>query len=222
MIQRNDLYNQVMEKFEAVGAQNEPVKLFGIGDDSNQINDVVNDLLGYCIGQDVFLRVGSTNPGKHALVTHPEGAGHMCFGFHQKIWVIGQHAQNIPSFTHEALVQRNDRGCGPIMYWRDRHGDFTQDPDDPIESSLVCCMNMHRMSVQTNLQQIGLYGEGCQITQNHTEHETMMADIKEIPFVASTYFKWTNQKRFSDEIEGADYWEYLFSYLLTPMSKWQL
>ena len=73
-------------------------------------------------------------------------------------------------------------------------------------------MNMHRMSVQRDLQQIGPYGAGCQIRSNHTDHETMMKMIKAHPAVAETAFK---------AHDGSVHYSYLFSYLLTLTTDWQ-
>ena len=223
MIQRNDLYPQLMEKFEAVGMQNEPVKLIGIRDEAGQKDDVINDYLIHCTdGENVFVSLGTTDPGIHALVSHPEGPAHMCLGLHEKIWVIGTHAKSIPSFAHEALCSRPDRGCKPIRYWRDRNKDFIYSTGDDIQADPNAGINMHRASKISDIKQIGLYFEGCQGRIHAADHEAMMDTIKKVPAVAATHFIGTNQRRFWQEEPGADYWSFLFSYLLTLRSEWRL
>lgn len=223
MIQRNDLYPQMMAKLEAVGMQNEPVKLIGIRDESNQAGDVLNDYFLNCFDdKNVFLSLGTTDPGIHAYASHPEGAAHMCLGPHKKIWVIGTHAKSNPSFAHEALCSRSDRGCEPIKYWRDRNKDFIYSTGDDIQADPNAGINMHRASKISDVKTIGLYSEGCQVRVHAPDHEEMMAAIKKVPAVAATHFIGTNQRRFWQEEPGKDYWSYLFSYLLTPLSDWRI
>lgn len=216
MLQRNDLLPQVQALFRAAGAADEPIKLFGIrnpalmGKDSFGVDDGVlngkDDILGYCVDNvNVFLSLGTTRPGLHAYETQPSGAAYMTMGYHKNIWVIDTHAANIPSFAHEALCQRSWRGCQAIAFWRDAKKEFKQG-NNPVQHSKDCCINMHRASVAKDLTEIGLYGEGCQVRNNHTDHETMMVQIKKSDVVASTYKN--------------NVYSYLFSYLLTDISEW--
>lgn len=219
MIQRNDLLSQILAKFKAVGAADERVKLFSIRNldlmgkdsfsDATPGVDAGDDIHGYCLDDtNVFLSLGTTRPGLHAYEVHPDGAGYMAVGFHKKIWVIDTHAANNPSFAHEALCQRSWRGCQAIAFWRDAKKEFKQG-NNPIQHSTECCMNMHRASVQSDLANIGLYGEGCMVRNNHIDHETMMNQIKKVPEVAATYNEKTKQ------------YSYLFSFLLTESTEWQ-
>jgi len=223
MILRNDLYPQMMAKLEAVGMQNEPAKLIGIRNEDGQKDDLLNDFLLHCTdGKNVFLSLGTTDPGIHARISHPEGPAHMCLGLHKQIWVIGTHAKSNPAFAHEALCSRSDRGCQPVKYWRDRNKDFIYSIGDDIQADPDAGINMHRASKCSDIKQIGLYFEGCQGRIRASDHEAMMDAIKKVPKVAATHFKGTNQHRFWQEEPGADYWAYLFSYLLTLKTEWKL
>lgn len=217
MIQRNDLLPQLLAKFKAVGAENERIKLFAIrnlslmGKDAIGDNipgiDAGDDIAGYCLDDaNVFLSRCSTRPGLHAYITHPDGAGYMATGFQKNIWVIDTHAADNPNFAHEALCQRSARGCQAIAYWRDAKKEFKQG-SNIIQYSRECCMNMHRCSVQSDIETIGLYGEGCIIRNNHIDHETMMNQIKKVPEVAAT-------------LKNGKY-GYLFSFLLTETTEWK-
>ena len=218
MIQRNDLLPQLLAKFKAAGAENEKIKLVGfrnpalMGKDCfgtvDGVLDGKDDILGFCVdNENFFLSVGTTRPGLHAYQTQPSGAGYMALGFHKNIWVIDIHAANNPSFAHEALCQRYWRGCQAIAFWRDPKKEFKQG-SNPIQYSKECCMNMHRASVQSDLDNIGLYGEGCQVRNNHIDHETMMNMIKNTEVVKGTYN--VGKKEFG----------YVFSYLLTETTDW--
>jgi hypothetical protein len=217
MITRNDLLPQALAKFASVGAAFEPVKLFGISDTQDQKEDVINDMLCFISPdqRNLYVSTGTTDPGIHAYVSHPNGAGHLCIGFHPKIWVIDTHAANIPSFAHEALCQRPERGCGTIRFWRDKLRHYIFDPlTDQMEfdtkENPTCC-NMHRMSKMHDETHIGLYGEMCQVRQHAGDHEEMMTMIKTFPQVAQTKYN----------INGVEKWAYLFSYLLTNKSEWE-
>jgi len=222
MIQRNDLYPQMMQMLEEHGMQNEPVKLVGIRNEENQADDVINDYFLHCLdNENVFLCAGTTDPGIHSLVTHPDGPAHLCLGAHKNIWVIGTHAKSVSSFAHEALCSRPDRGCKPITFFRDKDKNFIYSSADSISGEYVG-LNMHRMSVVANRSLIGLYSEGCQVRVDHLDHEELMRGIKCVPEVAATHFIGSHNKSFYDEEPGKDYWSYLFSYLLTPLRDWQI
>ena len=223
MVLRNDLFDQMMQKLESAGMQNEPVKLIGIRDESGQADDIINDVFLHCTdGKNVFMSRGTTDPGVHAMAAHPEGAAHMCLGVHRNIWVIDTHARSVPSFAHEALCSRSDRGCQPVKYFRDRNRNFIYDSGDDIKANPDAGINMHRMSAVQELKQIGPYSEGCQCRVNSLDHVALLCDIKLVPEVAATHFIGTDKKRFWGETAGKDYWSYRFSYLLTSKADWTL
>jgi hypothetical protein len=207
---RNDLYNQVIEKFRAVGAGNEAVKLFNIRNESDQKNNIWNDFLGLCIDGNVYISIGTTDPGTNAMLRHPEGVAHMCLGWHKNIWVIDTHARSISAFAHEALCSRPERGCKPIKYYRDRDKNFIYSTGDDIREDFVG-INMHRASKIKDVPEIGDYSDSCQVRVHCMDHEEMMELIKKVPEVAATKFIGKDRK---------EYYSYLFSLLLSLKSEW--
>ncbi|HNX60079.1 MAG TPA: hypothetical protein PKK43_13345, partial [Spirochaetota bacterium] len=206
-----------------VGLHNEPVKLLGARNESNQKDDVINDRLIHCTdGKNVWVSVGTTDPGIHAMITHPEGAAHMCLGPHYKIWVLADFRESVPSFTHVALCARPDRGCKPVKYYRDKNKNFIYDKGDDIQADPDAGIAMHRMSKIKDVEKIGLYSEGCQARLHEPDHTAMINSILKVPEVAASHFVGTNKKRFWKETEGKDYWSYIFSYLLTLDTEWNV
>lgn len=204
MIQRNDLLPQILEKFP----KDIPVKLFHIRNESNQDKDVWNDWLGFVDSQNnVWLSVGTTDPGIHSYVVHKEGAAHMCLGFHENIWVIDIHAANNKLFAHEALCSRPARGCKGVKYYRDANKNYIYDSSDIILDNFVG-INCHRASAIKNTQLIGLYSEGCQVRQNVKDHVFFMKELKKFKVV-------------QDSLRNGIY-TYRFSCLLTSINDWKL
>ena len=203
LIQKNELLDQLKGFYEKYNGRMEDVNIFGIQDESNQDKDVWNDWIGLNIGFEIYLWKGTTNPGKHAMITHPDGAGHMAYGFHDHIWCFDKHAPAIPNWTHEALCQRSTRGCGAIKYWRDVNKHYVFDPAiDKIESSKECYMNFHRASKVQDVAVIGTYSEGCTVTLHAKDFEDVLTKIKLVPSVAK-------------DIKG-----FLANYLLTNIKDW--
>jgi hypothetical protein len=213
MQQRNDLLPQIKAMHEKYNHPYGPINLGGMQNERDQERDVINDILYLNIGDDVYLMDGTTNPGINAQRRHPEGVSHMCYGSHLKIWVIDTHAENIPSFAHEALCQRPARGCGPIWLWKDIHHNFTRADDCPTIASLDCCANWHRMSARNDVPIIGDYSDMCQVKRNIQDHLIAMELIKSVPEVATTHFIGH---------DGKDHWSFLFDYLLTNVEEWTL
>ena len=215
MEKRNDLIDQLIAQYAAYGATMGPVNIFGIQDESGQKDDVFNDWRGVHVKTtgDIFLCKATTNPGRHTTETAPGGAGHMAYGFQDQVWVIDTHSPSNPSFAHEGLCQRPLRGCGAIRYWRDVDREYVYKDKYPIESSKEVYMNFHRASVQQNTPKIGDYSAGCQVAQNHADHEQQISIIKSVPEVILT-------RQLTKD--GRTIWTYLFSYLLTSMEDWQL
>lgn len=200
LIQRNDLLEQLKTHYSTYNGIMKEINIFGIQDESDQDKDVWNDWLGLNIGEDVWLWVGTTNPGKNAL-NHGGGAAHVCYGFHDSIWIKDFHAPNNPSFKHEALCQRSWLGTKAITIWRDIDKNFVQSEHDPVQSGVDFCINFHRASVQKDVPVIGDFSAGCQVTQHAQDFIDVMNKIKQ-----TEAFK-NNPK-------------YLFSYLLTPIIIW--
>ena len=203
LILRNDLLDQLKALYTKYNGVMGPVNLFGIEDETDQKEDVFNDWLGLNIGTQVWIWKGTCNPGIKAMQDHPDGAGHMAFGFQKDIWCFDVHAPNIPSWSHRALCQRPARGTGVIKFWRDKNKHFIYDPDtDKIEESKECYMNFHRASAAQDVSTIGVYSAGCQVSQNVTDFTTILTQIETVPEVRTNIQK------------------YLFSYLLTNKTEW--
>lgn len=178
MIKRDDLYNQVIDKFKQFNFENEPVKIFHIRNESDQQKDVWNDFLGFIdCRNNVWLSPGTTDPGTNSYHRHPEGSAHMCLGLHKEIWVIDIHAKNKPLFAHEALCSRPERGCKPIKFWRDKNRDRVYTNEDIMIEGFIG-INCHRASVRTAVPSIGDYSDGCQVRVDHNDHLYFMSAIE--------------------------------------------
>jgi len=207
MKQRNDLYNQVIDKFERVDFECEPVKIFHIRDEKDQYNDVWNDYLGF-IDKDknVWLSIGTTDPGSNAYHRHSEGAAHMCLGLHKEIWVIDIHCKSIPIFAHEALCSRPERGCEPIKYWRDSNQNRIYDSNELILDNFIG-INCHRASARRLVATIGDYSDACQVRQDINDHLLFMDALKQFDEVKATK-------------KDIGVYNYKFSCLLTLKQDW--
>lgn len=201
MILRNDLLDIVQQKFATYGAENEPVKIIHIRNESDQLKDIWNDYLCF-IDRDgnLWVSQGTTDPGVHAYVKHPRGAAHICIGFHVECWIIDIHAADNPRFAHEALCSRFTHGCKPIRYFRDNNRNRILDKEDTIFEDYVG-LNCHRASSRQNVATIGLYGEGCQVRRNIDDHLHMMSQIKMFDCVSRVK-------------------DYRFSWILSPINEW--
>lgn len=204
LIQKNELLDQLKSLYEKYEGTMGAINLFGIGDDSDQDQDIWNDWLGLNIGEDIWIWKGTTNPGKDATMHKEGGAAHFATGFHPKIWCLDTHAPSNPSFAHEALCQRINRGCGAIRYWRDINKTFKFDESvNKYETSKECYMNFHRASKLQDVKVIGNYSEGCQVSNHAADLEDILKKIKAVP-------------EFAKNPKG-----YLFSYLLTSIDEWE-
>jgi len=200
IIQRNDLINQLKNFYKIFHGKIKEINLFGIQDETNQDKDIWNDWLGLNIDKNIWIWKGTTNPGKNSL-NHEGGAAHVCYGFHEDIWIKDIHAPNNPTFSHEALCQRGWLGTKPISIWRDIDKNFIKNEHDPIQSGIDFCINFHRASLQKDVTIIGDFGAGCQVTQHAQDFIDIINLIKQ-----TDVFK-NNPK-------------YLFSYLLTNKNDW--
>lgn len=186
MEKRNELLTQVLQIFKKYGAEHTPVKLLHVRDESNQTADAWNDYLIHLDkDNNVWVSLGTTDPGNHAYTAHPEGAAHMMLGFHKEIWVIDTHAANNPAFAHEALCSRPARGCNGIKYYRDANKNRIYDNADKVLNNFVG-INCHRASKIQDVPKIGLYSEGCQVRRNATAHLQFIRDMKNFDVVKSS------------------------------------
>lgn len=198
--QKNEWFDAIKAQYDAVGAPMKEINLVGIEDKEYQGSDVLNDLFALIIGTDVWVWRGTCDPGRNATLGKDGGAAHLVYGYQENIWVIDTHAPNVPSFKHEALCSRPEYGCNPTTVWRDVNRDFYyEEGTDKIQSGYFG-VNFHRASVQQDINAIGEYSYGCQVTRSVKDFNAIMAKIKSHPAVVK------NPK-------------YKFSYLLIPAEK---
>jgi len=193
----NKILPIILEKFKEVGAEQEPVKIFHIRNESDQNKDVWNDHLCFIDKTgNIQVSIGTTDPGTNAYHRHPEGAAHMCLGWHKNIWVIDVHARNNVLFAHEALCSRPQRGCLPIKYWRDENKNRIYDSNDIILDNFIG-INCHRASKIKDVSNIGDYSDACQVRLSFTDHMSFMAKIKEFDCVKDSFTKGVYTYKFS-------------------------
>lgn len=203
LTKRNDLYEQLMAQYVKYGVtKTKEINIFGILNEEYQDKDEWNDYLGIMIGSDVYIWKGTCNPGKKATQESEKGAAHLVYGYQEDIWVIDTHAANNPSFAHKALCSRQEAGCKPTTVWRDINKDYDKDNTDPIVSGFFG-VNFHRASKIKDVDTIGSYSAGCQVTQHCADFEEILAMIEKQDCVKK------NNK-------------YKFSYLLTNIKDWSL
>ena len=134
--------------------------LFGIRDESGIKQDVINDKLGFFTADEVFICLGTTDPGVYWTVSkerNKAGTLHLMEGYHDCIWTFGKHK------GYDALV--NDyKHCKPTRGWRDANYNFVRDVKD-----IVVCdyygANFHRMHGNIIVKLIGKYSGACQAVQ---------------------------------------------------------
>lgn len=152
----------------------EEINLIGIRNSADIEKDVINDLLGYFTGRDIFLCHGTTEPSvlytTDRSLRNRAGTFHLSTGFHRGIWCIGKHR------GYEALV--NDyRYCPPTRGWRDSNYNFTKDPAD-VEVCDYFGINFHRMHPLSIVNKIGKYSAGCQVIQSPADFAVILDKIK--------------------------------------------
>ena len=154
------------------------LNLIGIRDTSDIRQDVINDWIGFWTKNEFFLTRGTTDPSvfwtKDAS-RNPNGTFHLACGFHEKIWIVGIHAEGRPG-AHEALVNRIQH-CRPTRGWRDENYNFTKDPSE-VEISGYFGINLHRMHATQIVTKIGRYSAGCQVIQDPKKFAELLGHVK--------------------------------------------
>lgn len=143
----------------------EEANIFGIRFPENQDQDIWNDILGIWTKHNVYCWQGTTDPGRYFTENKEGGAAHLCLGYHKDIWQVGIHGASIPAFAHAALVQTGNE----CRIWRDVNRDY-EDNDNKIETGYFG-INFHRASKISNVDEIGYYSAGCQVTQDIQDFE---------------------------------------------------
>lgn len=194
IIKRNDLLPKIQDLYKKNNVAMKEINIGGIGDDTCQNKDIFNDYFWLNIGQNLWFWKGTTNPGKHTTEVKEGGGAHLCYMYHEAIWALDIHAANNPSFKHEALCQREEKGCKPVKIWRDVNRDYTQEATDLVQTGFFG-INFHRASAIKVVEAIGDYSAGCQVSQ----------DVKDFNFVLNTI---------KEKMTGMKNIKYLFDYLL--------
>lgn len=155
---------------------------FGIRNaNPDQTADEFNDFLGvaykdefgnYCLK----IAFGTTDPSRLALTnpSFPEaqknGTAILCEGYYPSVYQYGTHGTG--AWQHAALRQK-----GTFRIYRDANRDNILDFDAPITEGIYG-INRHAAHHNFDVQNIGRYGEGCQVTQNYKAHLEQMAIAK--------------------------------------------
>jgi len=168
IVKRPELLSKLRMAYDARNFQIDEVNIFGIRFPEAQDQDIWNDILGIWTDHNIYCWQGTTDPGRHATENKEGGAAHLCLGYHKDIWQIGIHGASIPAFAHPALVQTGN----VCRIWRDVNKDY-EDNDNKIETGYFG-INFHRASKINNVETIGFYGAGCQVTQDIQDFEFVL------------------------------------------------
>ncbi len=114
----------------------------------------------------------TTKPGLKPLsggAMNPNGVAILIPGFYAKCWVIGIHKEGT-EHAHEALKQS---APGVFNVWRDNDKDGKFDFSGKIYTDASGINDHTTRSWQIN--SVGSFSEGCQVTQDDKEHRIKMA-----------------------------------------------
>lgn len=136
--------------------------------------DDFNDIIGIVYGKEVLAFSGSTKPGKSPLLrddTNKNGVFILAHGFYENCWHKGLHKGK-----YKALVQFGNKFFG----WRDNDKDgmfdFNLQPDQNAWND-VTGLNWHTTRWDKQVQHVGDFSEGCQVTEVAKEYDQMMIEI---------------------------------------------
>jgi hypothetical protein len=179
MIQRNDLIPQIQALYEKYkGKVNPEYNHGGIDNTADILKDGFNDYRWFWLPKinELYLMPATTGPGLHAIQTRDGGAAKLSYGFCEDTHVIDIHARSNVSFAHEAFCQRPEYNTKELTIQRlNRDGT----PSGKLDVGNWFGINIHRASFVSDVVTIGLYSEGCQVAQNHIDHEKQLAAAKE-------------------------------------------
>lgn len=147
------------------------INLFGIRKGYEVVNEF-DDILGIAFrdsfGNPVMIfHEGTTKPGYHWLKNKKgniNGTAILQPGQYLNCWKLGKH-----NGKYDALRQKGK----PFKVWRDGDSNGRLDTDSTTYTD-VTGLNMHTTSFKNDTQKVGAYSAGCQVRQNHQDHETVM------------------------------------------------
>jgi hypothetical protein len=151
------------------------------------------------ITHELWIAPATTRPGADCIKTKTEGAAQIQLGFWSKSHVIDIHCAGT-TMAHDAFCQRPEAGCIPLIYDR---LDKTGTPTGKSYSTNEAGLNVHRASVQSDVEHIGPYSEGCQVDDDHEDHEQEIAAAKASSmYQANPKYLWNYLLISVDEVTG--------------------
>jgi hypothetical protein len=195
IIKKPELLNQLRNYYTLKNIPIKETNIFGIRFEEDQQKDVWNDTLGIWTQHEVYTWQGTTDPGKKATEESIKGCAHLILGYHSNIWQAGIHAKGKPS-EHVALLQTGNK----VIVGRDK---VNKDYEVDFFDEGYFGINFHRASKIKDVEFIGPYSAGCQVTRN----------IKDFEFAINLLF---NTEAFKKDKK------YKFSYMLFDKKELQL
>jgi hypothetical protein len=169
IIKKPEMLNSLRNYYTSHNLPIYEANIFGIRFEEDQAKDKFNDWLGVWTQHEVFVTLGTTDPGRKATENKENGSAHLCSGYHKNIWQAGIHGKHNLAFAHPALVQT---GTGKVKIWRDKNKNYLND-DNIIEEGWFG-INFHRASKIKDVETIGDYSAGCQVVQNVKSFEFLL------------------------------------------------
>lgn len=199
---RNDLIPQIEKIYADKGVDINPeFEHGGVNDNTDPLRDKFNDFrfVYRKNSRELWIMKATTGPGAACILNKEGGAAQLIPGYYPKCHVIDIHAASHPTFAHEAFCQRPEHGCLPLSIWRlDRQG---KPQPGIIQTANWFGINVHRASATKEVELIGSYSEGCQVDNDHEDHEQEMDWAKGTSmFCAERWFRWGYMLISSDEI----------------------
>lgn len=144
---------------------NKTINIVGFGNIANP--GKWNDFIYLFYEGDVYRFKATTDPSVHFTKKplNQDGAAHMCFGYHRRIWKIGKHRGK-----YSALVQTG----GKVKVWRDKNQDFLN--NDGIVQRGYFGINLHHG--YNSKGNIGRHSAGCQVIRDIKPHQFFMSITK--------------------------------------------
>ena len=187
IIKKPELLNQLRNYYVSKNIPINEANIFGIRFEENQNLDLWNDWLGIWNQNEAFVWSGTTDPGKKATEESTRGCAHVVLGYHPFVWQVGIHSAGKPS-QHPALVQTGNE----IKIWRDKNKDFIYNSNIDFFDTGYFGINFHRASKIQDVEFIGPYSAGCQVTRNAQDFEFALNLL-----LNTEAFKKDNKFRFS-------------------------
>jgi len=163
---RNILPN-ILDVYKKHGVVLQNVNIFGLRDPERMNDDIWNDWIGVFSGEHCQVFRGTTDPGRFYTRNplNENGCAHLTLGYHDNIWMIGDHK------GHEALVQWGNT----VTVWRDGNRDFVRDAGEVVETGWFG-INLHASF--DNDDYIERASAGCQVVKDHRDFEKLMEFAK--------------------------------------------